>query len=117
MLIDVPETENFLNRLNISTIWQDHLFYFNKYNFRSLFDSLSFNTIFIKKYKRIQESDLYGLFQISGGKIKKNLTLKKNNNKIFLQFKNNFKKKIASVNKKILSFNKKLHANLILRGV
>lgn len=108
ILIDVPDTENCLNSVNISTIWEDHLFYFNKYNFRSLFDSLSFNTIFIKKYKRIQESDLYGLFQIFNGKTKKNLILKKNNNKIFLKFKNNFNKKITSVNKKLLSFNKKI---------
>lgn len=108
ILIDVPDTENCLNSVNISTIWEDHLFYFNKYNFRSLFDSLSFNTIFIKKYKRIQESDLYGLFQVFNGKTKKNLILKKNNNKIFLKFKNNFNKKIASVNKKLLSFNNKI---------
>ena len=71
ILIDVPDTENCLNSINISTIWEDHLYYFNKYSLKSLFDSLSFNTLFIKKYKRIQESDLYGLFQISNDKIKK----------------------------------------------
>jgi hypothetical protein len=62
----------------------------------------------IKKYKRIQESDLYGLFQVSRGKIKKNQSLKKYNNKIFLKFKNNFKQKIASINKKLQSFNNKI---------
>jgi len=106
ILIDVPDTENCLNSLNISTIWEDHLYYFNKYSLRSLFDTLSFKTIFIKKYNRIQESDLYGLFQISNGKIKKNNFLEKFNNQIFFKFKNNFKKKIASINKKLLSFNK-----------
>ena len=71
ILIDVPDTENCLNSVNISTIWEDHLYYFNKYSLRSLFDSMSFNTLFIKKFKRIQESDLYGLFQISYAKKKK----------------------------------------------
>ena len=70
ILIDVPDTENCLNSTNIATIWEDHLYYFNKYSLRSLFNSLSFNTLFIKKYKRIQESDLYGLFQISNVKKK-----------------------------------------------
>jgi len=108
ILIDVPDTENCLNSLNISTIWEDHLYYFNKYSLRSLFDTLSFKTIFIKKYNRIQESDLYGLFQISYGKKKNNLILKKYNNQIFFKFKNNFNKKIDLINKKLLSFNKKI---------
>ena len=108
ILIDVPDTENCLNSINISTIWEDHLYYFNKYSLRSLFDSLSFNTLFIKKYKRIQESDLYGLFQTCNGKKKNNLILKKYNKKIFLKFKNNFQKKIDLINKKLLSFNKKI---------
>lgn len=104
ILIDVPDTENCLNSINISTIWQDHLYYFNKYNLKSLFDSLSFNTIFIKLNKRVQESDLYGLFQISSNRKKNNLTLKKKNNKIFLKFKNNFRKRINLINKKLFSF-------------
>lgn len=108
ILIDVPDTENCLKSTNISTIWEDHLYYFNKYSLKSLFDSLSFNSLFIKKYKRIQESDLYGLFQISNGKIKNNLILKKYNNQIFLKFKNNFRKRIDLINKKLLSFNKKI---------
>ena len=108
ILIDVPDTENCLNSLNISTIWEDHLYYFNKYSLRSLFDTLSFKTIFIKKYNRIQESDLYGLFQISYGKKKNNLILKKYNNQIFFKFKNNLNKKIDLINKKLLSFNKKI---------
>jgi len=108
ILIDVPDTENCLNSINISTIWEDHLYYFNKYSLRSLLDALSFKTLFIKKYKRIQESDLYGLFQISNGKVKKNLILKKYNNQIFLKFKNNFKKKIDLINKKLLSFDKEI---------
>jgi len=108
ILIDVPDTENCLNSVNISTIWEDHLYYFNKYSLRSLLDALSFKTLFIKKYKRIQESDLYGLFQISNGKVKKNLILKKYNNQIFLKFKNNFKKKIDLINKKLLSFDKEI---------
>jgi len=108
ILIDVPDTENCLNSLNISTIWEDHLYYFNKYSLRSLFDTLSFKTIFIKKYNRIQESDLYGLFQISYGKKKNNLILKKYNNQIFFKFKNNLNKKIDLINMKLLSFNKKI---------
>ena len=41
-------------------------------------------------------------------KKKKNLIEKKYNKQIFLKFKNNFKKKIDLINKKLISFNKKI---------
>ena len=39
ILIDVPDTENCLNSINISTIWEDHfiLTSINKYIFKTIF--------------------------------------------------------------------------------
>ena len=33
ILVDIPDTENCFKTMNIATIWEDHLFYFNRFSF------------------------------------------------------------------------------------
>ena len=108
ILIDVPDTENCFRTINISTIWQEHLFYFNKYSLRSFFEKMNFKTIFVKKFYRIQESDLFGLFELSKKKIKQKKYNYKKNYLFFMMFKKNFIKTIKSINSKILFLNQKI---------
>ncbi|MDB3920194.1 class I SAM-dependent methyltransferase [Candidatus Pelagibacter sp.] len=108
ILVDIPDTENCFKTMNIATIWEDHLFYFNRFSIKSFFEKLNFKTIFIKKFFRKQESDLYGLFEASEKKsIMKMYDLKKNEF-IFKEFKKNFYKTIEAINFKISSFRKKI---------
>jgi SAM-dependent methyltransferase len=108
ILIDVPDTENCFRTINISTIWVEHLYYFNKYSLTSFFERINFKTIFIKKFFRIQESDLYGLFELSKNKIKKKQYYFKKNQFLFKNFKKNFNKTIEAIKLKMLSLKKKI---------